>query len=322
MILRPRGLYRLIAAVALALFLTLPAVAQKAPEKSRMVVRGTTISMTPPAGFSPSKAFAGFEHAPSGSAFRVDEYSPDAYRDMTRELTDDLLATQGITVSARRTVKIAGASGLLLSGTQTAGRQSIGRWILLLRARTGTVMVTVQDMSQQKLDEETVVEALKSVRFRKGLSLKQQVAELPIEFGDLAGFKVVYVAAGTGVVLARRSSRPDDAAQPAVVVSWPTGGAYPTQDGPLVLAQALLHSIAAVSYSEIGALAKVDVAGGEGYELSGEAKDVRSGRKLTITQWLQLKPEMQVRVVAIVSRKQHATLLPALRKLAAGVKVR
>jgi hypothetical protein len=163
---------------------------------------------------------------------------------------------------------------------------------------------------------------LKSVRFRKGLSLKQQVAELPIEFGDLAGFKVVYVAAGTGVVLARRSSRPDDAAQPAVVVSWPTGGAYPTQDGPLMLAQALLHSIAAVSYSEIGVLAKVDVAGGEGYELSGAAKDVRSGRKLTITQWLQLKPEGQIRVVAIVSRKQHAKLLPALRKLAAGVKIR
>ena len=322
MIFRPLGLARLIAAGVLATAMAFPAAAQKAPGEGRTVVRGTTIAMAPPLGFTPSKDFAGFEHVGSGSAFRVVEYSADAYRDMVKDLTDEQLAAQGITVSSRRNVKIGGAKGLLVAGTQTAGKVSVGRWILVLGARTGTVMISVQDISQQMLDEETVVEALKSVRFRKGLSLKQQVAELPVEFGDLAGFKVVYVAAGTGVVLAKRSSRPDDPSQPAVIVSWPSGTAYPTQDGPLVLAQAMLGSIAAVTYSEVGGLTKVEVAGDDGYELSGEARDNRSGRRITITQWLQLKPGSQVRIVAIVARKQNARLLPSLRKLAAGLRFR
>lgn len=308
--------------MALVLALAAPAIAQKASDKDRVPVRGTSIAMVPPAGFSPSTTFTGFEHAATGSAFKVVEFSRDAYKTMMKELTDEELAGQGITIASRTKVTIGGARGLLLTGTQTTGKLTMGRWILILGARSNTVMITVQDLSLRMLDDETVVETLKSVRFRTRLSLKQRVAELPVAFGDLAGFKVAYVAAGMGAALVKRSSRPDDLSQPVVIVSWPSDAPYQTQDGPLTLSQSMLRAVGSVTYSRFGQMSKVQVAGDDGYELSAEAKDNLTGRKVTVTQWLQLRPRGQVRVVAIVAPRQHAKLLPALRKLAAGLQVR
>ena len=300
------------------------AAAQTKNETAQLVfLPGKSVGMIPPSGFRPSSKFSGFEFPEAASSILVAEFPPEAYGEMSGGLTDTALASQSITVSSRKPVSINGVDGLVISGTQTFNGQPFDKWIMLLDAKSVTVMISAQGLSGQKLDDASVMTAFESVRIRAPRSLEDQLAELPFSVGTLAGFRIIRTFTGNSVLLTKGpKDTVTDASQPVIIVVRPLAAEYPTNIAPSALSEQLLRSMKTVKISSVGKLSKTTVAGADGHEMTGVATHITSGKPVSVFQWLQLESGKQIRVVAVVSAAQSKAMLSDLRALASGLSVR
>ena len=319
-------IYRPIAAILAALMMTtllaLNGQAQSASE-AVVYVPGKTLGLAPPSGFVLSTKFSGFEHGESGSSILVVELPAEAYSQVTSQMTDQALATKGITISARKDIKAGGVDGIILTGTQQAAGKTISKWIVMLGTKDATVMLTAQDLSGEALSEEALSKLIESITFRPPPGLDAQIAELPFALGELSGFRVVRAFAGSGISLTKGPKDVvQDASQPLIVIVAPLSKPYPTDRKPAEVAETLIRGIQTIQVSEFGETVKAKVAGADGHETVVPAKHTGSNTDVVVSQWLRLDEGRQIRVLAIVAKDAHAGLLADLRKLAAGLTIK
>ena len=319
-------IYRPIAALLAALMMTV-VLAQNGPALSAsegvVYVPGKTVGLAPPSGFVLSAKFSGFEHGESGSSILVVELPAEAYGQVATQMTDPALATKGITVTARKTIKVGDVDGIVLTGTQQTAGKAISKWIVMLGTKDATVMLTAQDLSGAALSEAAVSKLIESITFRPPPGLDAQIAELPFALGDLSGFRVVRAFAGSGISLTKGPKDVvRDASQPLIVIVSPLAKPYPTDLKPAQVAETLIRGIQTISVGEFGETVKAKVAGADGHETVVPAKHTGSNTDVIVSQWLRLDEGRQIRVLAIVAKDAHAGLLADLRKLAAGLTIK
>lgn len=103
-------------------------------------VPGTRAQIEPPAGFTPSPRFAGFQHEELQASIMVTEI-PVAAGAMKKGMTKEGLASRGVTLISTETPSIAGVEALLLHGSQTAVGTEYLKWMLVTGDDAGTIMV-------------------------------------------------------------------------------------------------------------------------------------------------------------------------------------
>ena len=319
-------IYRPIAAFFAALLMTI-VLASNGPAQSAgegvVFVPGKTVGLEPPSGFVLSTKFSGFEHGDSGSSILVVELPAEAYSQISTQMSDQALATKGITITARKTIKAGGVDGLVLTGTQQAAGKAISKWIMMLGAKDATIILTAQDLSGATLSDEAISKLIESIAFRPPPGLDAQIAELPFALGDLSGFRVVRAFAGSGLSLTKGPKDVvQDASQPLIVIVSPISKPYPTDIKPAEVAETLIRGIQTITVGEFGETVKAKVAGADGHETVVPAKHSGSNTDVMVSQWLRLDEGRQIRVLAIVAKGAHAGLLADLRKLAAGLTIK
>jgi hypothetical protein len=113
---------------------TLPAFAQA------VRVPGTTVSLTPPAGFSVARQYPGFEREADQASVMVTEL-PGAAADMLRAMTTQALAGRGMIVLATQDEVINGRPARLLKVRQKTATADVLKWMLITGDRTTTIMI-------------------------------------------------------------------------------------------------------------------------------------------------------------------------------------
>ena len=76
------------------------------------------IGIVPPAGFTASQRFMGFENPQASAAILMITMPAEAYAEVEKTLADDKLKTSGIAVAKREKVALKGGSGVYVAGTR------------------------------------------------------------------------------------------------------------------------------------------------------------------------------------------------------------
>ncbi len=103
-------------------------------------VKGTRVTLSPPAGFKPADRFPGFQLAEKGGSIMVTEL-PGPSAEMRKGMTKEVLASRGMTLIRSQMVKVHGQDALLIHVSQSAGGTDYLKWMLVAGDTKETVMV-------------------------------------------------------------------------------------------------------------------------------------------------------------------------------------
>lgn len=171
-----------------------------------IAIPGTTISMTPPDGYTLSSSFSGFENLNSQSSILIVEMPLSSYSDLSPifsdlEMAKEAFATRGVTITALEEVLINKIATPVLSGTQVAAGTEITKYISIINSDP-LVMITFNIFpSEDLLSKEEAISTLQSIIFGSVKTLDEKLDTLPFNFEILEPFETSDVLAGSTVLI-------------------------------------------------------------------------------------------------------------------------
>lgn len=274
---------RLLAAAAtLAVLALAPAGAQE-----RIALRGTSVTLTAPAGFTPTRDGKGLEDPATGSSITVAERPAEAYADLAARFSSpkslsDGYAGQGVTIRSVRTIAVGDDSVPFAVGRQAskALTPELAKYLALLKGdKTVLVTFTIGDRAFTEQDAEAVV---RSISLAREPTVEEQLATLPFELRVVAPFRVTNVRARSTVTLALEAPGPQGSAEPQIVIGRGSASAGPGEE-PQVAVD-LVKSTSGLRDAAIARAEATPFAGGNGFIVEAAVGD----RK--ITQYLRILP--------------------------------
>jgi len=160
------------------------------------------IGMTPPAQLKPSRHFAGFESAGAQTVMLFNEFPASAYDDIANSLSAQALAADSLKIVSRG--KLDGVQGehLFVVADGVPGTGAGRRYVLLLKEKDVTGLVTVQTSGKAGEPKDAELrKALASVALRPALTPEQQLTGLPFSLPALGGFRLVRTLSGNAAML-------------------------------------------------------------------------------------------------------------------------
>jgi len=285
--------------------------------------KGARIGLVPPAGFTLSNKFAGFEDAARHAAITILDLPEAAYRAFEKSAQSD--NPKGLTVEKREDFKFEDGSGLLITGHEKVADKPVRSWYLLANTATKPVgkiallvSVRVPEAASAAYTDKTVRAALKTVSFRVPPT-DELLGLLPFKLNELADFRVLKVTPPAGVVLIDGKS--DDLLKnPHLVVTIGRGAPNDAESRPR-FARTMLTTVPLSEFTVTSADA-MRINGDAGYEIRGQAKGP-TGAPVTVVQWLRFGGgDGFLRVLGIVAKDRWDTLFPRFRAVRDGIAVR
>lgn len=296
---------------ALGLILTLQGVSAADP----VFPPASRVGIVPLDDMVLSKRFSGFENSEKATAITFSEMPPEAYNELAAGLTKDALKRQGIDVTARESLKIGAASGILISGAMT-GAVKGRKWVLAVKGADMTALLIAQvEGGADGYSEQQMRKALTSVALRGPVALDEQIAALPFRIGDKAGFRPVRVLAGNSVLL---TDGPLDTVrrleQPVVILAISLAPP-PISEQRDRFARAALVSNQSIKQVAVERAESFRMKGQEWHETVAKAVDSASGEPIIVMQTIRFDADRYVRMVGIARIDQRAEMLPRFRNV-------
>jgi hypothetical protein len=269
-------------AAAIATLALAPAGAQE-----RVSLRGTSVTLTAPPGFTVTRDGKGLENAATGSSITVAERPADAYAELAARFASpkslsEGYAGQGVTIRSVRTIAAPGGSVPFAVGrqaSQAALSPELTKYLALLKGdRTVLVTFTIGDRAFTEADAEAV---LRSIELTKDPTVDEQLATLPFALRIVAPFRVTNVRARASVTLAVDTPGPG-AGEPAIVIARGSASAGPGEE-PQVAVD-LLKNTSGLRDAQIVRAEAAPFAGGTGFVVDASVGE----RK--VTQYLRILP--------------------------------
>lgn len=240
-------------------------------------VPGTQLSLVPPAGFSLSNRFAGFQHEKSGASIVVTEL-PAPLQATTEGFTAEALQAKGMVLVDKQAIDFAGGKALFLKVSQQAQGQTFLKQILLFGDSRKTVMVNGVYPEASKTLEIEIRAALVSASYLEGQNADPQEA-VPFRI-HVEGTPFRFARSVTGSLLYSTDGEvPTKAADKAVVLVASAKAAV----APAARKQFSLDRLKklprgnAVSTKSV---TPITVARLSGYEIVGEGRDTGNNKQL------------------------------------------
>lgn len=263
---------------------------------------GLRVGLEPPGEFTVSKRFTGFEDAGRNAAITILDLPARAYQEIERSVFAK--DQPGLAEVKRISFPFESGIGILITGTATEAGTPVHKWFLLaaaiggeVRDLTTLVQVQVPDTALSVYSDEVVRKALASVTFRP-TPIKEQLALLPFQLTELAGFRVTQVLPAGGVILTDGPTD-DITTQPYMIVAvGPGAPAEPSERGRFandLLATAPLADIK-VQLSE-----PQRINNGPGYETRADAIGPR-GNPVSLVQWLRFGSSGFLRIIGVAAK--------------------
>lgn len=276
-------------------------------------VPGTKVTMDPPAGFVPSARFPGFENAQQAASIVVSEL-PGPASAMQKGMTAETLATRGVTLLHRETVKVDGQDAVLLQGTQSASGATFSKWMLIAGDAKKTIMIVAA------FPESAGGEL--SLKMRRAL-VSASWSGAPRAVNPFEGL-MYRVEATRKLRLAGRTA--------GMLVFSETGSIEPSGASDAILVVG--NSISEVKIEDVESFARaratktertgplkniqgraVTADGLPGYELVADTKDLKTGKNLSMYQFVVADDATYYLAQGFVSAKRAELMLPEFRKV-------
>ena len=248
-----------------------PAADQPAAEQpqgpQRLPIRGTSVTLTAPPGFTPSRSERGIENTTTGTTVTISEASAEAYagladRFKSAKAMTDGYANQGVTI---RTVRNVDGKIPFAIGRQTKDGKDLTRYLALLKGdKTVLVSFTSPDRNFSEADAEAI---LRSIELTPEPTLEERLAELPFVFRAVEPYVVQNVINRQAVNLEVKN----DKTQPTVTIG--TGRSQALMGEEARVAVELLKGTGGWRDAQITVQEPATFAGGKGYRITAVVED-------------------------------------------------
>jgi hypothetical protein len=244
-----------------------PAAEQPPQGPQRLPIRGTSVTLTAPPGFTPSRSERGIENTTTGTIVTISEASAEAYagladRFKSAKAMTDGYANQNVTI---RTVRNIDGKIPFAIGRQTKDGKDLTRYLALLKGdKTVLVSFTSPDRNFTEADAEAI---LRSVELTPEPTLEERLAQLPFVFRAVEPYVVQNVINRQAVNLEVK----DDKSQPTVTIG--TGRSQALLGEEARVAVDLLKGTGGWRDAQITAQEPATFAGGKGYRITAAVED-------------------------------------------------
>jgi hypothetical protein len=252
-----------VVAVAAVVFL-LPTDAQ--PE--RLAIRGTSVTLTPPPGFTPSRSARGLENTATNTTIVISETAAQGYAELAQRFSSakslsDGYAQQKVTIRSLRRIdgKIPFAVG---RQAMNNGKEVTKYYALLQGGKTVVVTFTLGDASFTEADAEAV---LRSIEIAPEPTLEERLADIPFTFTAVAPYAVKNVIPRQAVTLEVEG----DGAQPVIVIGFGQSQALMGDEARVAID--LLRNTGGWREAQITEQGPAMFAGGNGYIVKAVAEN-------------------------------------------------
>lgn len=288
---------------------------------------GLRVGLQPAGDFTVSKRLPGFEDQGRNAVISILDLPAAAYPELERSAFDR--GQQNLKDLKRISFPFESGIGILISGTADDNGTPVHKWFLLaaavggeVRDLTALVQVQVPDTALSVYSDEVVRKLLASVTFRP-TPLKEQLAMLPFQLNELAGFRVTQILPQGGVILTDGPTD-DITSQPYMVIAvGPGAPSEPSERGRFVndlLATAPLANIK-VQLSE-----PQRISNAAGYETRAEAIGPR-GNPVSLVQWVRFGGSGYLRIIGVTGKDASGkaawdVMFPRFRAIRDGIEPR
>ena len=283
---------------------------------------GLRIGLEPPGDFVVSKRFAGFEDAGRSAVITILDLPALAYQDIERSaFAKD---QKGLTDVKRASFPYENGIGILLTGNANEGGGPVHKWFLLaqslggeIRDLTALVQVQVPDAAMSVYTDTVIRKALASVTFRP-TPVNEQLALLPFQIKELAGFRVMQVLPAGGVILTEGPTD-DITTQPYIIIA--VGPGAPTEASERGRFATDMLSNAPLANVKVKLSEPMRINGGQGYETRADAINPR-GSEVSLVQWLRFGGSGFLRIIGVGAKDSWDQLFTRFRAVRDGVEPR
>jgi len=280
------------------------------------------VGLVPPEDMVLSKRFTGFENPDRAAAITVVEMPREAYDQLAAGLTKDALKRQGLDVTARETLKIGDASGLLVAGAMT-GPVKGRKWVLAVKGKDLTALLIAQVQGgSDGYSEDEMRKALTSVALRGPVSIEEQISALPFRIGDKAGFRPVRVISGNSILL---TDGPKDTIQaveqPIAILAASLQPPPPPGETRDRFAKAALYTNEVLEDIVLERSDSFRLKGQDWHEIVARAKEKASGNPVAVMQTIRFDSDRYVRMVGLVRDEQRTEIMRRFRTMIDSVEL-
>lgn len=272
-----RFLARLAVGVAMAAALSF--IAPGISQQERLAVRGTSVTLTPPPGFTPARSGRGIENTATGTSITISETSAQSYTELAERFSSAKRLSEGYAqqkVTIRSVRRVDGKIPFAVGRQATNSGKEVTKYYGLLQGdKTVLVTFTLGDTSFTEADAEAV---LRSIEIAPEPSLEEKLAELPFTFRAVEPYAVDSVVARQAVTLEVAG----DERQPVVIIGH--GRSQALMGDEARVAVELLRNTGGYRDAQITTQGPAPFAGGDGYLLTAVVEN------RTVVQYLRIVP--------------------------------
>jgi hypothetical protein len=273
-----RFLTRLAAgAVLAAAFLP---IAPAGAQQERLAIRGTSVTLTPPPGFTPARSGRGIENSATGSSIMISETSAQSYAELAQRFSSAKALSEGYAqqkVTIRSVRRVDGKFPFAVGRQATNSGREVTKYYGLVQGDK-TVLLTFTVGNGGGLTEADAEAVLRSIEIAPEPTLEAKLAELPFTFSAVEPYAVDDVIPRQAVTLEVAG----DQTQPVVIIGH--GRSQALMGDEARVAVELLRNTGGLREAQITAQGPAPFAGGAGYALTAVIEN------RTVVQYLRIVP--------------------------------
>jgi hypothetical protein len=302
---------------ALALFLAAAPVRAADP----VFPVNSRVGMVPPAGFTPSTKFPGFENPQASAAILFAELPAEAFPEIEKTFTNEVLQGRGMTVALREPMTFKNGRGVFIAGPKVLNGVKSYDSVLIASLPGLTTVVSVQmvEASRATITDAVVREAFKTLAVRQTIPDSEKLSILPYKIGNLGGFRVVQTTPnGTTIMTLGEKDAVADVEQPFLLIGI-AGGEPPKPEERDAFAQRLFRNAPGIKEAKVLRAEPLRIGQAQGYEIVAEAKDAKSGTEVNTAMWIRFGKSGYLQMFAIARRTAWNDVFPRLRAIRDGI---
>lgn len=305
-----RSALRWLPVLAAALVLAWPSrflAAQSAPAKADapLFPLASRLGMTPPPGMILSTSFQGFEDSKNNVFIRLIAMPENAYSEIEKSMTNQALKKQNITVEKRESFVLPASKGLLIVARQEADNVRLRKWLLIapVGGLTALVSMEIPPTARNVYSDAAIRASFATLASRTTVPVEEQLALVPFNLRDLAGFRVGGVVPGRAVQLVDGDSEAANSIEHAQIVIGVAPGGPPSAGDRDSFARLAFSGPPNLKDVRILSSEPMRIGGQPGHEMRATGKDAKTGTEIEIVQWLRFGSGAYVRMVGFAPKQ-------------------
>ncbi len=289
--------------------------------------KASRIGLLPVAGLAPSRAFTGFEDADRKVVFLFAELPAHVYPETLKSMRESGRSMPGVSDIKREVLLTKSGAAHMIGGDQSINGTSVRKWILITWNSdydfAAMVTAIVPKEAAKNYPDDKVRAILATLSLRSEVPSEEVLSSLPFRVSELGQFRFARaIAVGRAVLLTDvEKSSTENLSQSQILLSIAPVPAVETSDRAR-FSQQLLTNLPGLKDLRMTFSEPLRIGGLPAHEIRLEGKDAKSGKEVTVVQWVRFGSGNIVRLVGLAPNDQWPDSFARFRRIRDGLEFR